>query len=68
MADTAQQVAEMVDMLPDSEQLFALEFVKRLVQAWDPDFTKVTPIEAQAIEEARLDYERGETVKLTDFN
>ena len=40
MGNTAIQVAEMIDMLPDSEQLFALEFVKRLVQAWDPDFTK----------------------------
>ncbi|MCL2035061.1 MAG: hypothetical protein FWG94_10085 [Oscillospiraceae bacterium] len=68
MANTAQQVAEMVDMLPDSEQLFALEFVKRLVHAWDPDYTKVTPAEAAAIEAGRAEIERGEYVRHEDIN
>ena len=39
-------------MLSESEQSFAYEFVKRLVRAWDPDFTKVTPEEAKQLEEA----------------
>jgi len=30
----------------------ANEFVKRLVLAWDPDFTKVTPDEARQLDEA----------------
>jgi len=58
----SEQVAQYVEMLPDNEQLFALEFVKRLVLAWDPDFTKVTPHEAAQIEQARLEYARGETI------
>ena len=41
-----------MDMLPESEQSFAYEFVKRLVRAWDPDYTKVTPEEAKQLEEA----------------
>ena len=39
-------------MLPEADQNFAFEFIKRLVRAWDPDFTKVTPQEAREIEEA----------------
>jgi len=43
-------VAQFVEMLPEYEQLFALKFVKRLVLAWDPDFTKVTAREAARAE------------------
>ena len=63
MTNIAEQVAAMVDMLPDSEQLFALEFVKRLVLAWDPDFTKDTPAEAAAQAAAMDDYQRGDVVR-----
>jgi hypothetical protein len=42
----------MMAMLPMEEQRFAHEFVKRLVLAWDPDFTKVTPEEAVRIKAA----------------
>ena len=44
------------------------KFAKRLVLAWDPDFTKVTPHEAAAIEQARLEYERGEFVREEDID
>jgi alkyl hydroperoxide reductase subunit AhpC len=63
MTNMAQQAANMIDMLPDSEQLFALEFVKRLVAAWDPDYTKVTPTEAAEIQRADEDFARGEYVR-----
>ena len=52
MSSTSMNIARMVDMLPESDQLFAQEFVKKLVLAWDPDFTKVTPEERAVIEEA----------------
>ena len=45
MSSTAINIARMVDMLPESDQLFAQEFIKKLVLAWDPDFTKATPDE-----------------------
>lgn len=48
-------IAKMIDMLPESEQNFAEEFIKRLVLAWDPDFTKVTAEEAQMIRKAESD-------------
>ena len=43
MSNTAQQVANMIDMLPENDQQLAFELIKKLVLAWDPDFTKVTP-------------------------
>ena len=48
----SQQIAQMVDILPDADQALAFELVKKLVLAWDPDFTKVTPEEAKKIENA----------------
>ena len=32
--------------------MFADEFIKKLVLAWDPDFTKVTDAEAKVIDAA----------------
>ena len=46
------QIAEMIDMLPDSDKDLAYELIKKLVLAWNPDFTKVTPKERKEIEEA----------------
>ena len=55
MSALAMDIAKMIDMLPESEQLFAQEFVKRLVLAWDPDFTKLTPEERRELEQAEKD-------------
>ncbi len=52
MSNIAVEAARLMDMLPDEEQNFAYEFIKKLVRAWDPDFTKVTTQEAQEIAEA----------------
>ena len=52
MAPMAQEIAKMVDMLPETEQGLAYELVRRLVLAWDPDFTKVTAEEAARIRAA----------------
>ena len=52
MSSIAIDTARMIDILPVEDQVFAFEFVKKLVLAWDPDFTKVTPEEAKRIAEA----------------
>ena len=52
MSSIAIDTARMIDILPAEDQVFAFEFVKKLVLAWDPDFTKVTPEEAKRIAEA----------------
>lgn len=52
MSEIAMNAARMLNLLPEEDQNFALEFIKKLVQAWDPDFTKVTPEEAAKISAA----------------
>ena len=52
MTSLSADIAKMVDMLPEDDQKFAQEFIKKLVLAWDPDFTKVTPQEAESIKNA----------------
>ena len=54
----------MLEMLPSQEQNFAFEFVKRLVLAWDPDYTKLTPSEREKLEKA----ETGEYINAKDIN
>lgn len=57
MSERTMQIAEMVDMLPEQDQSLAFEIIKKLVLAWDPDFTKLTPKERQELEEAENDPE-----------
>ena len=64
MTKTIEQTVSMLEMLPAQEQNFALEFVKRLVLAWDPDYTKLTPSERKKLEEA----ENGEYINAKDIN
>ncbi len=68
LAPIAQDIASMVDMLPEQEQALAFEMIKRMVLAWDPDFTKVTDMERAQIEQARREYQAGETVSHEDIN
>ena len=57
MSDKALQMAEMIEMLPAQEQALDFEMLKRIVLAWDPDFTKLTPKERKELEEAENDTE-----------
>lgn len=52
MSEKTMQIAKMVDMLPEQDQNLAYELIKKLVLAWDSDFTKVTPSERKQIDEA----------------
>ena len=62
MSELAQKAASMLDMLPIDEQQLAYEMLKRIVRAWDSDFTKLTPAEAEALRMAEAEVDRGETV------
>ena len=57
MSEKTMQIAEMIDMLPEQEQNLACEMLKRIVLAWDPDFTKLTSQERKELEEAEADSE-----------
>ena len=52
MSALIMDTVKLMELLPADEQRFAHEFVKKLVRAWDPDFTKVTPEEAKRIQAA----------------
>ena len=48
-----EQMAAMFDMLPEQERNFAFEMLRRIVIAWDSDYTKLTPQEAASLDEAQ---------------
>lgn len=68
MAPLAQQIADMVDMLPEQDQVLAYELVKRLVLAWDPDYTRLTPVERRQLDQAEAELEAGEYVPESKIN
>lgn len=68
MAPIAQQVAKMVDILPEKDQTLALELVKKLVLAWDPDYTRATPAEDAAMEQAIRELETGDYLTDEDID
>ena len=51
MSSIAIEAARLMDALPEADKVFAYEFIKKLVLAWDPDFTKVTAEESKRIED-----------------
>lgn len=57
MSGAVKEAINLLEVLPESEQNFALEFIKKLVFAWDPDYTKLTPSERARLEEAEQDSE-----------
>jgi hypothetical protein len=60
MSSTTQQIIDMLNMLPKKEQDFACEMLKKIVLAWDPDYTKLTPDEAKKLEEGKKQLANGE--------
>ena len=60
MSEKTKEMFQLVDMLPESEQNFINEMIKRVVLAWDPDFTKLTPAERKRMEQAEQELENGE--------
>lgn len=63
MSPIRNQLVEMIDCLPEQEQVIVFEIVKRFV----PDDV-ATADDLQAIKEAREEYVRGETVSHNNIN
>ena len=68
MTQVVQESVKMLEMLPESEQELASQLIKRLVLAWDPDFTKLTPEERKPLEAAEQRIDSGEYVKDNEIN
>ena len=67
MTQVIQESVKMLEMLPESEQELASQLIRRLVLAWDPDFTKLTPEEQKNLEAAEQRIDSGEYVKDSDI-
>lgn len=68
MSAVTQEAINLMEILPESEQNFALEFIKKLVLAWDPDYTKVTLTEKKELEEAEKDIMENGTISHEAIN
>lgn len=68
MTANEQEMLRLYNFLPKVDQDFALAFMKKHVLAWDPDFTKVTPMERLDLESARTDFENGHAVRMEDID
>ena len=68
MTANEQEMIRLYNFLPDVDKDFALTFMKKLVLAWDPDFTKLTPMERADLEESRADFENGMAVQMEDID
>ena len=68
MSGAVKEAVSLMEVLPESEQNFALEFIRKLVLAWDPDYTKVTPSERKELEDAERDMIENGTVSHEAIN
>lgn len=62
MTSVTKRIVEMIDMLPEDEQKLACEVLKRMVLAWDPDYTKLTLVEEEKLKTALDELRNNETV------
>lgn len=62
MSGAVKEAASLMEILPESDQNFALEFIKKLVLAWDPDYTKVTLAERKELDEAEKGIKENGTI------
>lgn len=68
MSGAIKKAVSLMEILPESDQNFALEFIRKLIATWDPDFTKVTPAERNALEKAEKDMEENSTIPHDSIN
>ena len=67
MSTSMKTLLETIEYLPDAEQALIEELLKRIILAWDPNFTKATPAERASIEEGKRQIACGETVSLEEL-
>lgn len=68
MTTKTQDLIKVFDLLPESEQNLTFELVKRIVLAWDSDYSKLTPAERARLEESDKDLVHAETSKYDDMD
>lgn len=61
------ETAELLDNLPDEDISMVNTLTKKLVIAWDPDFTKLTAKEKELLEKTDEEMKNGEYISEEDF-
>ena len=68
MSRAVKEAIDLLEILPETEQNFALELIKRLVIAWDPDYTKLMPAEKKELDDAEKDISMNGTISHEAIN
>lgn len=68
MAVNREQFIEIIDALQEDDKELVYNLAKKLVRAWDKDFTKLTPSEKTEITKGESEIEAGEFVKHNEIN
>lgn len=68
MSTLTAKTVEVMNMLPVEDQELLYKIAKKLVRAWDPDFTKLTPSEENGLENAIEEIKKGDFVSENDWN
>ncbi|RRD92770.1 hypothetical protein EII17_13555 [Clostridiales bacterium COT073_COT-073] len=65
---TTLQIVEMIEILPEEDKSLLYELIKKMVLAWDPDYTKLTSKEYNELETAEKQLKNGDIVDFENIN
>lgn len=68
MSNTMTETISLLGMLPEDDISLVNTMVKKLIKAWDPDFTKLTPSEAEELDSILAEMDAGEYVTDDDID
>ena len=68
MSQLTKEIGNMVNMLPEKEQELAYELIKRIVLAWDSEFTMLTPQELDSLRRATQEIQMGDVISHEDID
>ena len=63
MSNNTKKLINLFEILPEADQEMLLELTRKLLLAYDPDYTKLLPDEKENIEGALLDFENGVNIE-----
>lgn len=68
MSNTMTETVSLLGLLPEDDISLVNIMVKKLIKAWDPDFTKLTLSEAEELKRILSEMEAGEYVTDNDID
>lgn len=68
MSEQTRELFKIVDMLPETEKQLIDEMIKRVILAWDPNFTKLTQEETKLLMQSEMERQQGETFSMGEID